>query len=335
MKRRAGGEGQRSLFGDGSEASAPSAPRPSDRLALAPVPDDLRSVAGRLPASIRLGTSSWSFPGWEGIVWDRACSERVLARRGLEVYARHPLFRAVGLDRTYYAPVTSEALASYAAAVPEDFRILVKAASLVTDPFVRATGGRPREVNARFLDGTWAADLVVGPYVEGLGSKGGALVFQFPPLGREIAGAPERFASRLRRFLAALPKGPAYRIELRDRGLLVPDYAAALEDSGAGHCVSIHPRAGSFSEQVGLPLGAEGPTTVRWMLHSGLAYEVAREKYAPFDRLVDDDPTSRDAIAALCRESAGWGRDVIVVANNKAEGSAPLSLFRLAARIVG
>ena len=32
----------------------------------------LRSLAGSLPRSLRMGTSSWSFPGWRGIVYSRA-----------------------------------------------------------------------------------------------------------------------------------------------------------------------------------------------------------------------------------------------------------------------
>ena len=39
---------------------------------------------------------SWSFPGWSGLVYDRASTETELARNGLGAYAAHPLFRSVG-----------------------------------------------------------------------------------------------------------------------------------------------------------------------------------------------------------------------------------------------
>jgi hypothetical protein len=70
------------------------------------------------------------------------------------------------------------------------------------------------------------------------------------------------------------------------------------------------------------------------MLHSGLGYEAARERYAPFSRIVDEDPDTRSALAALCVEQIASGGIVIVTANNKAEGSAPETLFRLAGLIV-
>src|SRR5262245_47355549 len=71
----------------------------------AAVPPAQATVAQRLARGVYLGTSSWSFPGWQGIVYDGRASETQLARHGLAAYARHPLLRAVGIDRTYYAPM--------------------------------------------------------------------------------------------------------------------------------------------------------------------------------------------------------------------------------------
>ena len=84
-------------------------------------------AANRLPKHLYMGTSSWSFPGWEGIVYDRKATQRALARQGLQAYAHHPLLRCVGIDRTYYAPITAEDFAAYADVVPESFRFIVKA----------------------------------------------------------------------------------------------------------------------------------------------------------------------------------------------------------------
>jgi hypothetical protein len=67
----------------------------------APVDDETRALAARLPAGVHLGTWSWSFPGWAGVVYGDTHSEQVLARRGLPAYAAHPLFATVGLDRTF------------------------------------------------------------------------------------------------------------------------------------------------------------------------------------------------------------------------------------------
>ena len=70
----------------------PDEPLPAQPSPIGPVEVDrhLTAVADRLPAGLRMGTSSWSFPGWEGIVYDRRASQSTLARRGLSAYAAHP-----------------------------------------------------------------------------------------------------------------------------------------------------------------------------------------------------------------------------------------------------
>src|SRR4051794_20610249 len=82
-------------------------PPPQEKLGLAAISEELQGLSTKLPRALRLGTSSWSFPGWQGFVWDRKASTELLAKEGLRYYGRHPLFRTVGIDRTYYAPVTS------------------------------------------------------------------------------------------------------------------------------------------------------------------------------------------------------------------------------------
>ena len=66
------------------------------------------------------------------------------------------------------------------------------------------------------------------------------------------------------------------------------------------------------------------------MLAPGRGYEEARAAYAPFDRIVDPDLATRRRVAQLARHALGQGRQVIVIINNKAEGSAPLSVAALA-----
>ena len=293
--------------------------------------EELRRIAQSLPSHVRLGTSSWSFPGWAGLVYDREASTARLARGGLAAYARHPLLRTVGLDRTYYAPIPASSFAEYAAAVPEDFRFLVKAASECTSPTLRGDG--PERPNPRYLDAAWTRDVVVAPFVEGLGPKAGPLVFQFPPLGAE-AREPGRFAESLARFLGALPAGPWYAVELRDGALFGEPYLEALDASGAHPCFSRHPRMPELDTQ--LRLAGErlrGPVVVRWMLNPRLSYEQARRRYEPFAALVDEDPATRAALAGLCADHDFGIRPIVIVANNKAEGSAPLTVFELARAI--
>jgi uncharacterized protein YecE (DUF72 family) len=306
----------------------------------AAVPDEqVVQVAARMPKNLHFGTSSWSFPGWVGIVYAQLYSASVLSRYGLTAYAKHPLLNAVNLDSTFYKVQSTERLANYAAEVPEGFRFMVKAYAGLTTPPDSSMAVR-RRVDPVFLDARFAANAVVKPLVEALGAKLGALLFQFSPLGPHFTREPRVFAARLGEFLCALPAGPTYAVEVRDPELLGSDYEGALRAGGAVHCSSVHSRMPPVDQQVplsmgkGLAHGSSGPMLVRWMLRSGDDYESAGARYAPFDRLREPDKLNRDRIAALARAGVSAGRDVHLIAANNAEGSAPLTLLELAKTIV-
>jgi uncharacterized protein YecE (DUF72 family) len=309
----------------------------------AAVDEDTRRLAAALPAAIRLGTSSWSFPGWTGIVYaprnGRAPSEQELARHGLPAYAAHPLFRTVSLDRTFYASLNAAEFAAYAAQVPGGFRFVVKAPAAFTDPVIRRSGSAaPARDNPSFLDATAATATFVQPASAGLGAAAGPLVLQFPPLGRRLLAAPRRLAAAIAGFAARLPHGPLLACEIRDPELANPEFGAALRDSGAVPCLAVHARMPPVATQAaafGLDRDdCPWPLVVRWNLHAGHDYEGAKARYAPFDRLVEEDEPTRDALAGLAARAAAAGRDVFITINNKAEGSAPLSVLALARRIV-
>ena len=340
---------QLSMFGDpGDDAGMGShRSRVGEPVAAAAVDAATRAIAATLPDRIRLGTSSWSFPGWTGLVYaprgGRPESEQRLAREGLAAYAAHPLVRTVSLDRTFYAPLSAAEFARYAAHVPAGFRFVVKAPQAFTDPVVRKAGsGVAARDNPSFLDAATAAATFVTPTVTGLGDAAGPLVFQFPPLGRRLVANVRPTAGRVAAFLAALPemvagRRPLYAVEVRDPELACDEFAAAIRAAGAVPCLAIHARMPPVADQaraLGLDAASDLPLVARWNLHAGRRYDEAKADYAPFDRLVEEDLPTRTALASLARAAAAAGRDVFITINNKAEGSAPLSVAKLAAAIV-
>ena len=60
-------------------------------------------------------------------MWDEGpYTEAVLTKNGLAAYAQQPLLRCVGIDRSFYRPLTEAQYARYAGQVPDDFRFVVK-----------------------------------------------------------------------------------------------------------------------------------------------------------------------------------------------------------------
>jgi uncharacterized protein YecE (DUF72 family) len=295
-----------------------------------------------LPADIRLGTSSWFFPGWRGLIYDGIHPQVTLSRKGLAAYAQIPLLRTVSLDRTFYAPITTVDYARYANQVPEYFSFIVKAPALVCDALMRDEEGRGRVANPHFLDAAIAAREFVVPCLEGLGAKAGPLVFQISPLPRELVEDAATLVERLAVFFAALPRQlgkhrPLYALELRNAELLTPRLMRMLANVGVRYCVGLHDRMPEVERQETALKVLDGETpgdlVVRWNLHRGFLYQAAKQRYEPFDRLVDEDPETRRILARMAAAAFKAKRRVWIAANNKAEGSAPLSLLKLAEEI--
>jgi uncharacterized protein YecE (DUF72 family) len=295
-----------------------------------------------LATDIRLGTSSWFFPGWRGLVYDGVHPQTALSKKGLAAYAQIPLLRTVSLDRTFYAPITTVEYARYANQVPDHFSFVVKAPALVCDAVMRDEEGRGKVPNPHFLDPGIAAREFVVPCLEGLGGKAGPLVFQVSPLPRGLVEEAPLLIERLAAFFAALPRElgklkPLYALELRNAELLTPRLMRMLREQGVRYCVGLHDRMPEAERQdaalVALDGDAPGDLVVRWNLHRGFLYQAAKQRYEPFDRLVDEDLETRRVLARMAARAFKAGRKVWITANNKAEGSAPLSLAKLAEEI--
>ncbi len=298
-------------------------------------PAEVRELGRALPPKVSLGTSTWTFPGWAGVVWDRPAPKPVLVDEGLAAYAAHPLLGTVGIDRSFWAPLAAEQCAAWVRqvrAIKPGFSFLVKASETLTwrrFPDHPRYGARRGCDNPRFLDPEWAIEFVVKPHLEGLGVHAGPLVFQVPP--QRGLGC---IAEPLRRFLCGLPDGPRYAVEIRGRGQLTEAYGAVLEECGALHCLTVHPGLPDLRSQWRIArVSAQKALVVRWNLVPELRYEQAKAAFTPFDRVVRPDDGRVDQIAKALRWAADRGRPSWLVANNKAEGSAPLTLVRVARRL--
>ncbi|MBB3193865.1 DUF72 domain-containing protein [Roseateles terrae] len=313
-------------------------------VAAAPALDTDLALAAALSPHIRIGTSSWSYPGWQGQVWAGEHSESVLSRQGLSAYAQHPLLRAVGIDRGFYQSLTASQFERYANLAPEDFRFMVKAPSAVTDALVRSEDGRGRQANAAFLNPTLALKTFVEPAFEGLGSKAGALVFQLSPLPLDQLARMSEQMDRLWQMLRALPPpadrppGAVLAVEVRDPEWLCPDLVALLKDTGAVYCLGLHPKLPPIQEQLPLLRALwPGPLVARWNLHrkhGPYGYEDAQRLYGRYDERVDPDPETLTVLSKVMRATAAAGHEVLVTISNHAEGSAPLSARALVEEIV-
>jgi uncharacterized protein YecE (DUF72 family) len=237
----------------------------------------------------------------------------------------------VGVDHSFYRPPTAAQWAALAAQVPEDFRICSKVWEELTIPAYAdlprygAKAGRP---NQRFLDAALFTEMVLDPLRQGLGGRAGPLIFEFQRTGLE----PGTFVPALDRFLAALPDGQPYAVEIRHPPILGPRYADLLRAHRVAHVYNHWTAMPALAAQhAALGRRFLAPfAVVRLLTPLGVAHADAVRRYAPYNRLVEPQPRMRTDVLALIRQAAEDGTALYVLANNRAEGNAPMTIQAIA-----
>jgi uncharacterized protein YecE (DUF72 family) len=291
--------------------------------------------------NVFIGTSSWKYPGWSGLLYDE---QRYLHRgkfttsrfqRGcLEEYAR--VFRTVCVDAGYYKFPSPQYIAGLCAQVPEGFRLTFK----VTDQITARTfakldrhGDKAGQRNPHFLDaGLFRAAFLssLAPHRE----KIGLLIFEFSHFHPRDFERGREFVEMLDAFLSQLPQGWQYGVEVRNASLLVPEYFAMLKRHGAAHVMNNWTHMPAIAEQWRMPgvLSAGDFTAARFLLKPGRTYEQAVKLFAPYNGTREPCPEARDAatrIISHLRELTGTQptRHSFIYFNNRLEGNAPMTIL--------
>ena len=294
--------------------------------------DEFAALARRLPPAIRFGTSSWNYPGWQGLVYQELRPSRTDSAALLEEYARFPLFRTVGIDSSFYAPPTPETLQRYAEHLPAGFpcvskvwdRITIHTFSSLKDP---KQGG---ERNPDFLSPDLFLESVYEPYARHFAGHAGPFVFELQTIGGGVLDGDE-FCELLDRFFAELPREGSYAVELRNEEFLIPRYFEVLARHGVAHLFNSWTRMPPIGAQLDLPGVFTGPFVVaRALLRPGRTYDEAVDSFAPYDRIREPIPELRDDLLRLMREALARDLPAYILVNNRAEGSSPRTIAAIA-----
>ena len=323
---------QLSLFGDDPSDNVPTGLEP-----VPPQDPSLCEIASRLPAELRLGTCSWTFPGWDIVYRRTYSSEKLFRRESLAEYAAFPLFRAVEVDSSYYAPPTAKTLRGLAERGGKLEFALKVWFELTTFVFPRHARWKERAGmrNPNFLDPSLFADQIIGPIRESGFGPLGPLIIEIPPVPTGALDASS-IEQALARFLSQAPEGYRYAIETRDPTLLTERHVALLRDHGAAHVYTFHSRMPGLADQRAIaPVGAAPFAVCRLMLPPGTTYQDQKERFEPFGRIHEVQHEMRRDVAALVRDATDASVPIYVFCNNKAEGSSPLTALALASKIAG
>jgi uncharacterized protein YecE (DUF72 family) len=298
----------------------------------------LRQLAAR---GVFLGTSSWKYPGWFGTIYERdryvwrgRFSQARFERACLAEYAQ--TFPVVSVDATYYKFFDRAALEELASQVPVTFQFAFKVCGDITlkrFPQLPRFGGRAGAENPHFLDVERFANAFLSP-LEGMRAQVGLLMFEFSRFGSSDFARGAAFVEALDAFLARLPRGWPYGIEIRNRQWLQPEYFAMLVRHGVTHIFNAWADMPPVAEQFGLTNSQTNPglLAARFLLREGRNYEAAVKQFSPYREIKDPNPEGRAAAVALAKralKSQGKTRALIFV-NNRYEGHSPGTIHAIA-----
>ncbi len=139
--------------------------------------EHLRQSAAKLAASgIFIGTSSWKYPGWRGMlyhedryIWRGKFAESRFEKNCLTEYGE--VFKTVCVDAAYYTFPSEKYLAGLAAQVPADFQFGFKVTDQITVkkfpnlPRFGKRAGQPNEhyLNAEMFDARLPEAMRIDP----------------------------------------------------------------------------------------------------------------------------------------------------------------------------
>ncbi len=291
-------------------------------------------LAGLAARGCYLGTSSWKYPGWAGLVYD----ERRYQTRGkfskakfektcLKEYAR--TYRSVCVDAGYYQFPTVASIAGLCEQVSEDFQFAFKVTdeiTLKTFPRLAKFGHRAGQRNPNFLNPELFREKFLGP-CEPFQSLVGPLIFEFAAFHRPDYEHGREFLADLHEFLGALPRGWRYAVELRNSKWLQPEYFDVLREHGVAHVFNSWTRMPPISEQLALAGSQTADFTVsRLLLKPGRAYADAVKTFQPYNLLKEPNDEVRSGAARLLEQTLSEQRRGYLYVNNRLEGCAPLTI---------
>lgn len=296
--------------------------------------EQIQAKAAELAAQgVYVGTSSWKYRGWQGMLYDEAryvyrgkFAESRFEKNCLSEYAE--VFKTVCVDAAYYTFPRREYLQGLADQVPDDFRFGFKVTDAVTlkkYPNLARFGAKAGRPNPDFLN----ADLFTTAFLkpcEEIRHKVGVLMFEF---SRFFSGDYEHgrdFLADLDRFLGQLPQGWPYAVEMRNHHWLQPVYFACLAKHKVTHVFNSWDAMPAVSEQMALAGSRTHPDLVaaRFLLKPGRKYEAAVKAFAPYDRTQEVNAEARQAGADLIKEGKANAkkRKTLIFVNNRLEGNA-------------
>jgi uncharacterized protein YecE (DUF72 family) len=279
---------------------------------------------------LRIGTSSWNFNSWEGLVYSRDSD-----RSYLEQYAQ--MYDSAEIDRWFWSlfdspeprlpdPRTAE---EYARIIPEGFMFTVKVPNSITlTHHYQREKSKPLRSNPNFL-----SPQLFDAFAESIGALKdhvAALIFQFEYLNKQKMSSQREFQSRMESFFCAIHSPYPCTVETRNPRYLNDHYFDFLRRNSLFPCLlqgyympdlrKILPGRESWFSEGDLAI-------IR--LHGPDRRGMERTTGKRWDRIVNPKDEEIGDILVTILRLLRRKVDVYLNVNNHYEGCAPLTIDKI------
>ncbi len=276
----------------------------------------------------RIGTCSWKYESWQGVVYSQ--------KKGINYLQEYSMyFSTVEIDQWFWSLFKGntvvlpkpEVVKEYAASVPSGFLFSIKVPNSITlTHHYNKNKCTPLVPNSHFL----STDLM-GKFLqtlEPLGDHVGPLMFQFEYLNKNKMASLDHFMETFEFFLLGLPMGYQYCIEIRNPNYLRDEYFDFLAERRLGHVFlqgyympSIFELYETFKDRL------SDPVVIR--LHGMDREGIEERTNNKWDEIVDprDDEILR--LRNLVKDLRERRHSLFINVNNHYEGSAPRTIEKI------
>lgn len=282
----------------------------------------------RIFDNLRIGTCSWKYDSWQGIVYSQPKPANYL-----EEYAAR--YRTVEIDQWFWSLFGVDKIAlpsprvveEYLNSVPKDFTFTIKVPnSLTLTHFYRKSKNEPLVTNPHFLSVDLFEQFLDS--ILPLKNRVGALMFQFEYLNRQKMPSQKIFQEKCAAFIDRLSPEFPCTFEIRNPNYLNLSYFRFLQSHHLGAVFlqgyymppvwEIYPKFRSL---------LTGTTVIR--LHGATRGEIEQKSGGNWNRILEPKDEELVQITRMIRDLLKQNLKVYVNVNNHYEGSAPLTIRRL------
>jgi uncharacterized protein YecE (DUF72 family) len=194
-------------------------------------------------------------------------------------------------------------------------------------------GTRAGQGNEAFLNAKLFRDLFAEP-LEPYRERVATMIFEFGTFPKATFPTLDDFLGRLDPFLAALPAGFRYGVEIRNPEYLRPAYFTLLASHRVSHVMNAWTRMPDLKSQANLEgVYTADFTVVRALLSRGRTYEKAVQTFEPYKLVQEPDESTRDALRQIALESIRRQKSAFMLVNNRLEGNAPSTIEAVVERL--